>query len=145
MIINWNKPKAGLKVISLLNKEKQISKTIRLLPGNNEIDDADWEVAKQNESIQRSMKAGYIKEVFAKAVEKDEDGNVKKDKNGQPKVKEAPAKTLNDLEAEEARAVVEDTYDIDALKKWLKAEGRDEIRAAIQNQIETIENAGAKK
>jgi len=155
MIINWKKPKAGVKVIPLLSDDGRIEKNIMFLPGYNEVSEADWNKARKHEQVQDYIKRGFFEEVGTVKEEvvevpvmdkkgkevKDEAGKVKTEKK---KVEVIEEVKLSELDAEKALSIVNDTYMIDTLEAWRKEEGRDEIRAAIANQIEKINKEGQK-
>jgi len=114
MIINWKKPQAGVLVIPVI-KDEIIIKYLQLLPGNNQIEEADWELAKKN--LQDKLDTGLIEEIL-------EDG--KKIKN------------IKQLSAKKAKEVIKNTFDLDTLQNWQEEEGRDEVRAILYNQTEEI-------
>jgi len=145
MIINWTKQ--GLKTISIkaANKASKIKKTVKLLPGFNEVPDDEWKEIKQNPMIQKQIELGIIVEVAEKKEVKKKVKNGKGEEIEKTVVESGKAKQLKDLDAEAVVAMVEDTFDVDLLKKWKKEESRDEIRAAIANQLEKILKGGNSK
>jgi hypothetical protein len=203
MIVNWNKPDAGIKIIPAQVKDGAIIGYVTLLPGNNEVEERLWNGAKFH--LRHDPERGYIHEV-SKEVEVTElpeslneevaivvsgkelsdltleeleeflrENNLYNEALSQAKSRGKDfdkefilslceesgesilqkirkhfnltnSKTyristslrLKDLEANEALKVVLDTWNIDTLEKWRKDESRDEIRAAISNQIEEV-------
>lgn len=138
MLINWKKPQAGVLVIPVIDG-RAVVKNLTLIPGWNEIDDVDWAGAK--ESCKENIAKGFLVEkVEVQEIE------LPSDKPG-PKKKEKKESFpgINELEANEAREVVQETFNLDTLNGWLKAESRNEIRAVIHNQIETVNTPKPKK
>lgn len=146
MIVEWTK--TGLKTIPLMNKKGREEKTIFLQPGFNDILDKEWNMARRNQMILDQIEAGVIKEVGEKEeieVEKiieDEYGEAEKKK---VKVKKAKSTSIAELAPEEALKIIEDTASVSTLEAWRKVESRDEIRAAISNKLQEIEDYGKKK
>jgi hypothetical protein len=97
---------------------------IQFLPGYNEIDEKDWNAIKNN--CKRKLDSGdmEILKVENKAVSFLE--IAKEDPEG-------------------AREVIQATYRVETLERWRKETPRDELRAVIMNQIDTIQNHGKKK
>ncbi len=123
---------------------KYIADKLFLNTGRNEIAAADWErlrwmvadiIVEPAKLSEKDRKEGRIIEHFA-TVEPP------KGKDTKSTIKEA--KSLKDLDYAEAVAVIEDTNDIATLNKWKKASGKEDIRVAINEQIEKI-NKGESK
>ena len=144
MIVNWKKPKAGVKIVPITNERGEIEKNLVLLPGYNEVSEEDWNKARNHAQIADYIKRGFFEEVGeVKELPQTEEEKKNGKKNGKKKskIKEIP---LGKLKAEKALEVVNDTYQIETLEKWRKVESRDEIRAAIANQIEAINKGDIK-
>jgi hypothetical protein len=120
MIVNWKKPKAGLLVVPIV-KDKQFLKYIQLLPGNNLVDDADWELAKVN--LELKIEKGLLEEIS-------EDGK--------------KVSSLKDLSAKKAIEIIKGTWDLSTLRKWQEKEGRDEVRAVLHNQVDAVNTDSSK-
>ena len=133
MIVIWKKPKAGLLVLPVV-KDGEVVKKITLLLGANEVDKNDWEAAKA--SCKDHIENGWLEEVVEKIEEEKVDPKTKQKK----KVSRKTYPTLNKLSAKKAVEIVEQTFDLATLKKWLEKEARDEIRAKLANKIDSIEN-----
>lgn len=134
MIINWKD--SGPWVIDAGNQggpKIGLTNTYRVLPGCNEIPDEDWEKIKKISIVQTFLSAGLIEEFGTRQQE------VIKTPEGESKVEVVKPKAFKDLSPEEALKIVADTWDSEQLVKWRKSENRDELRAAIANQIEKIE------
>lgn len=123
---------------------KYIADKVFLNTGRNEVAAADWErlrwmvadiIVEPSKLTESQRKEGRIIEHFA-TVEPP------KGKDTKSTIKEA--KSLKDLDYAEAVAVIEDTNDIATLNKWKKASGKEDIRVAINEQIEKI-NKGESK
>lgn len=136
MIINWKKEKAGLLTVSKTTNGA-IVKTVSILPGHNEIEDDDWEGIKSQ--LQSKIDAGHMEVVEEEVVKEIEL------ENGKTKNKKSIVTKLNELESETALEIVENTFDLKTLKKWKKSETRDEIRAAISDQIEFVKDPNPNK
>ncbi|MGD8707087.1 MAG: hypothetical protein PVI88_00200 [Nitrosopumilaceae archaeon] len=130
MIVNWNKKGAGLLIISRL-KSGKIVKTKQLLPGFNEIPDDDWESIKPQ--LQSKIDNGTI-EIINEEVKQEIEVN------GKVRTRRNSVTEFKDLPAEKALEIVKDTWDRKTLMKWKVKENRDEIRAAIAEQLEQINN-----
>lgn len=142
MIVSWDKPKAGIKVIDIPNESGKTEKSIYFVPGPNEIAAEDWEKARTNDQIKEQIEKGYFKEY---GIEKEVAVKDKSGKETDKKEKRVVDTPLSKIEAKEAVKIVADTANLSTLKKWQKEEGRDEVRAAIANQIEFVDNGGKKK
>lgn len=148
MIVNWKKKDAGLKVIPLVNEAGKIERNLVFLPGYNEISEADWNKARRHPTIAEQLKKGDFEEIgkvkieevsVVKEVVKEVDGKEKKVKETKTeKVEKIEEQPLKDIEAAKALDIIKDTFALDTLEAWRKAESRDEIRAAIANQIEKV-------
>lgn len=123
---------------------KYIADKLFLNTGRNEVAVADWErlrwmvadiIVEPAKLSEKDRKEGRIVEHFA-TVEPP------KGKDTKSTIKEA--KSLKDLDYAEAVAVIEDTNDIATLNRWKKASGKEDIRVAINEQIEKI-NKGESK
>ena len=153
MIINWKG--SGLKTASVLGeveiegkKKVTITKTLVFQPGCNVVDDKEWEELKKNKMIQLEMQHGLFEEVGKKVIKKvteevevEEDGKKKKEKV-EKNIEVTESATLKDLDPEKALEVIKDTFNLETLNAWRKEEARDEIRAAISNQVEFIKRGG---
>jgi len=135
MIINWAKKDAGLLTVSKVIDNK-IVKTLFLLPGHNEIDDADWEGIKGQ--LLDKIKDGTIIPIEVETKKSIE-------VNGKEKTKKITTTKFSEFPANKALEIVEDTFDINVLKKWKAKESRDEIRAAIAQQIELVKDPKKQK
>ena len=138
MIVN-NK-KVRLKVIPLAGCKKALAyyKTDELVlaPGFNEIPDEIWNELKGNFSnIRNYLKAGHLEEHLAKKTEE----KIKVKGRGKKEETEATVGTaFAKLTNDEAVKVIEDTWDIKALKKFAKKDERADIRNLIDDKIKMI-------
>ena len=108
-----------------------------LLPGNNEVDNDTW--AKLRVHAQEHLTAENLIEINAET-------KVKKGKDGEDDEISVSEKTpFVKLPAEKAEALVAETFSVETLEKWKKAEGRDAVRATIHSQIEKVLSHGQKK
>lgn len=118
--------------------------SIQLLPGNNLVDDNKWNVARK--SVEAEIGKSII-EVASKLVEVQEEVEEMDEKTKKVTLKKvkkmvSKSKSLNELDANEASLIVEDTYSLDTLYKWKDGESRDSVRATILKQIEAVETSG---
>lgn len=101
-------------------------KLIRLVPGVNEITDADWKALKAHPQIKKQIDAGDLEVV----TEKDrDDKDVEKD-GGDANL---PGK------AGDAVKAVNKCWDKDLLEKWLENENRPSVVKAINKQLKNLE------
>ena len=145
MIVSWKKEKGGKDVAGVLVIPVMDEGTVvgheTLLPGHNEIDDDKWETIKKTTAITKHIEAGNIQEVYEEVEEEARSrrrgaaGDDKETKKIAKKVKK-----LTKMSPKKAREIVQDTWTLPTLEAWLDEEGRDEIRAVIQNQIQEIKN-----
>jgi len=187
MIVNYKKPKAGIKVIPVQDDKFKVIDHIVLLPGHNEVPDKLWAMARKNvEHDENVVEVTELTEAaeteskktfndFIKALEdlkllddakkickaETEKSHITKEWLSQyfednPEIADKvnaclgavankeELSSLRSLQAQRALEVVLDTYSLDTLNIWRKVEHRDEIRAAIANQIESVEMHGVK-
>lgn len=123
---------------------KYIADKVFLNTGRNEVAATDWErlrwmvadiIVEPSKLTESQRKEGRIIEHFA---------TVEPPKGKDTKSTIKDAKSLKDLDYAEACTVIEDTNDIATLTRWKKASGKEDIRVAINEQIEKI-NKGETK
>jgi hypothetical protein len=112
-----------------------VSRTIRLGPGNNQIDDKEWERV-QGDKMPPALKAmldeGTV-EVVGGTSGGDTGGAMVGGSTGTtPLTNTYPLAGLNEREATK---VVSDTFDNSALETWLTLERRKGVKEAIRKQI----------
>lgn len=117
-VVRVTNTEPNLKTLGFTN-EKDYS-SISLKPGVNEVDSALWEriVAKDN-IVQFWVKSGVL--VVS--------GDAKK-----------PALPFSELPVADAITLVTDTFDVALLNDWRASERRGGVLAAIEKQIQLIEN-----
>jgi hypothetical protein len=142
----------------------QAISNITLLPGGNEVDQDQWNLAREN--ILSKIKKGLVVEEYAKIkeVEKEvtlhktvevnvEDPKTKEIKKEVKSVTEkkkvkkpvVDATPFKDLKAEEAEELVKETFSLDTLKKWKEQTSKESVRIVLLNQIEKVEKHGEEK
>ncbi len=136
MIVNWTKKR--LLVVPYKGKSGMVVGSITLLPGCNDVDDDIWKSAR--EMVEDKIKHKLIIEEHAKIEIKDVP--IPNTKGKTRKIVKIDAKTLKELEPDEAEDIVKNTFDLKTLKKWKKGESRDAVRSVIIGQIETVEKEG---
>lgn len=125
-LINWKQDRIkGVPIRSGKIKKGavQSKKNVIFLPGWNEIDEKTWKVIEGN--CQLRLKDGQL-EVLKLTV----DG----------KEQLITFTQLRKENSEKAVEVIQNTFSVETLKKWKKSTEDAEIRLAIVNQIEKIEN-----
>ena len=140
MIVSWEKPNAGLKILTAQTKENLVSARITLAPGKNDVPDHLWDAAKHN--LSHDPEAKWIKEFSEKKVVEKLPAGMREaaaKKIGNGKYEISKSIPLKDVKPQEAEEIIRDTFNLKTLEKWKKEESRDSVRAAILNQIETIE------
>ncbi len=143
MIIDYRKPKAGVLTIPLpmktakgqkgVNKGRNAShrkqKTIRLIPGINEIPDDVWNQVRDLKKIKFYLGEGHIVEKY---VEEKKDAKEKV-------IAVETKKVFAELESKEQELLIKDTFDLKLLGKWRK-KGNDFLKGVIDDQIDSIKN-----
>lgn len=132
MIIHWKPNRVKVVPIVAKNSPTVVGK-VTLMPGNNVITDSEWDGIKDN--LKYELEKGLISEIVQEIPEVD--------KEGKETGKKVTVKEFRKMEAERAEEIVKDTYNLKTLKSWKKNESRDSVRAAIQNQIDAIEEGNA--
>lgn len=136
MIVKWNKKR--LLIIPVLGDSKSRKKwqalpiisKIKLLPGYNEIDNDTWQAIEP--SLVEHIKNGYLEKI-EKEIEQS-DGKIQK-----------KAVSLKDVEPEKCYKILEETNNYNVLKKWLNNEKRDDVRLAIKQRIDEVDDYIAMK
>lgn len=105
---------------------------LRIIPGINEVDDRIWAVVRP--ALEPKIKLGTLQEVAA--VEK---------ASGKAGEKTITGKSITDLPAQEAEAIIKQTLDVALLESWKKIEKRDEVRLAIASQIDEMKKRNKKE
>lgn len=142
MIINWKK--TNIKVIPVVGSNKLITSTVNLLPGMNDIPENIWMSVRK--LVKDEIERGLIEEVQTKVtVETKKVKNPETNEEKEEKVEKVQSKELKDIPPKEASEIVKDTYDLKTLNKWLDDEGRSDVRAVLQNQIDHVEKYGRDK
>lgn len=121
-----SKPERVVMVPKNTTKGKKVKSKdmVQFLPGYNEIDDKDWNAIQKN--CKKKLDSGDM-EILKKDDEAVSFLEIAKE------------------DPDSAREVIRATYRIDTLEKWRKETSRDELRAEIMNQIDTVKNHGRKK
>lgn len=94
------------KMIGIYNK------TVRLMPGKNQVDDSDWTEMQKVQAIKTYMEEKNLQEL-----------------DGRP---------LSERSEKEAIAIVKDTHDHELLAKWREDDSRAGVRKAIAKQLGEI-------
>ncbi len=134
MIIHWAKD--HLKVVP---KSDGMGSVI-LYPGYTDIEDTNW--VKARDRILDRITAGDITEEWAKiSPEQKADFAITKEEGKQYF---APAK-LADINRPRVKSVIEDTYHIATLDKWLENETRQDVRLSIMKQLAIFDKNNAEE
>ncbi len=143
MLIDYKKPKAGILTIPLSmkkvkgqkgvnagrNASHRKQKTIRLIPGINEIPDEIWNQIRGLKKIKFYLEKKHIVEKYAEE-KKDVKENV---------IMVKTEKLFVDLDSEEQELLVKDTFDLKLLDKWRK-KGNEFLKGVIDDQVDKIKN-----
>lgn len=111
-------------------------KSLRLLPGVNQIKDDHWKLVEIN--VQDLIKVGFLKIITEKEPVKVE----KKIGKKTVEIIEHVPVSFHDLKDKEARATVLSCFDIALLEDWLKIDERKAVRLVIEQQIKKINDFG---
>ena len=111
-----------------------LGKAFDLIPGASVVELGDWMQAKKNPTVQRMLKERVPR---SKAPEQEPKliGRLKLVELRQV----ADEQPLKAMKAPEALKIIGETLDTGALQTWLKDEERDELRQAIQAQLDELE------
>lgn len=148
--------KDGLLMIPKLAPNGVSLGTLTLLQGVNKVSDEDWELVRSlvKDKIDRKIiieKHAEIKVTEESVIDEETGEPVKDKKTGKEKkvkkTKVVKSKDLKDLSAEAALEIVKETYDLKTLNDWINNGkiGKDEVRAAVRDQIELVESYGEDK
>lgn len=127
MIIQWKQPNM-ITGYAPTKQGSNVQQKFTLLPGNNEVPDADWEDAKKHPLLKHYIADGSLVEITK--PEKDN----KKSREG-----------LAQYDLPEAIKIVKGTYDKVLLNKWLMMDGRDGLVTEINKQLAMIEEKTKKE
>lgn len=127
MIVQWNQPNM-ITGYSPSKTGTNVNQKFTLLPGNNEIPDADWNDVKDHPLLKHYIKDGILKEITK--PEKDN----KKSREG-----------LAQYDLVEASKIVKGTYDKVLLNKWFDLDTRETLRVEINAQLKMIEDKTKKE
>jgi hypothetical protein len=116
MIINWKQD-----CLKIVPTKSGSAKT--LLPGMNEMSDADWGFAKA--SLALELKLGHIEEVIMTT----QTGPGKPSKE---------AKGIFEIPAAKAKSLISETNSGETLNTWLAKETRSDVRRYIEDRLETL-------
>ena len=131
MLVNWTQDR--IRVIPVLRNGIQAEKDLVLLPGINDVPDDTWALARIH--IAQDLKDKTILEVKGE-VEEVIDPETKN------KTWKITSKTLKEIPAKEAEAIVKETFNLSTLNKWLTDDPRDSVRTEIRNQIDSVNKHG---
>lgn len=121
-------------------KGKVTNGTITLIPGTNNIPDAQWEIMKDITSVKRKIESREIV-LFANTKEVKE---MKKKKNGEDTGTEVTVQVqepvaLKEMEPADAVKLIEECNNMKNLEAWNEEKGlSDELRFAIKKQIDVL-------
>jgi len=130
MVINWKQ--ARVLIIPLIDiATKQIEPTGRviLLPGMNEVSEANWKICKQHLTKHDFLSIEEIKSDVKVAIVE-----------GLEKSEKKNTKEFHEFPIELAEKAIDDCFDMKTLNAWKKKESRPDIRAMILSKIDKIKN-----
>ena len=129
MLIRYKPKHDHIKCVPLIattagTKNLAIERTqVQLLPGTNEVTDAEWEVMKPH--LTREIKNGVISTIEVNAAKS-------------KKTPDGKAHDLKNMPAREALTIVGECVNPDTLAKWHHEETREEIRLAIIERMKEL-------
>ena len=143
------KTTVGIQYIPIMKNGRQVDH-IQIMGGMNEVNDKKWALV--HESLKGHIRSKKIIIHNAEVTEKSTkekrtviEGKEKVEKEVTVKTHKIKAKKFAQLPADEALAIVENTFDPKTLKSWNKKGCKDVVRAAIAEQITKIKNHEVKK
>ena len=117
-------------------------KSITLKPGLNHVKDKAWEVMRVQ--YRYLLDCGDIVEEQPEAVKVEKiQGKTAKDTKEKTVVRSTHPKDMEDQNAIEK--IINETNDIKFLEEWKETEGRESIRAVLNNQLEFLKDKKAGK
>jgi hypothetical protein len=121
MIIKNNRVEkdSGLILVPVLHANGQVEKYIQLLPGNNFVDNAEWERAKIH--CYEILSSKMIQEVQVTM-----------------EGKKSAIESISDLKPERAKEIITDCFNLKTLDLWFQEETRGDVRNAIDDRIRFI-------
>jgi len=118
MLVEWTMP----NVYSVWTQNA--TKPVRLMPGNNELEDKVWDKIKAHPNVQLHMDEGNL-------VVLDKPSGDRKQK----------AEGLKQYDVAGAKRVVKKTYDKVLLGKWLEMDERKAVQTEIKAQIKKVDES----
>ncbi len=100
-----------------------------LKPGPNQVDIKAWENSRKHPMIKKLMDLGEIVE------ESEFDENLKLSAKEE---KSADETILSPMKIPQAKALVEETVDLELLEQWKKSEKRNQVIGSINSQIDKL-------
>lgn len=96
---------------------------------NREFPENVWEQIKEYAVVKRLMSLGAIR------IEEDATKVEEKTEGSEPTV---PADSIADFDLQKAMRLIEDSFDVDQLKRWDRKDSRIRVKNAISKRIEAI-------
>jgi hypothetical protein len=142
--------KKGVCIVPCLNVTGiDIVSKIVLVPGNNKVDEEQWNAARV--SVLDDIARGDIIEVDAvvekkPVVKKSRNPDTGEESEEKIMVDVVKGKSLKTISPSKIQGVIENTFNLDTLNEWKDSEGkRDSVRLMILKQIEFVEKFGEEK
>lgn len=98
---------------------------IKVVPGLNQVKDADWEMLKSHPMIKGKIDSGDLEIVTDKVVK--------------PKEEVEAHEEIAGMKAEEAVKAIKECYNKEQLEEMLEQEGRATVRRALEKQLQELE------
>ena len=123
MLLKWNKDNSKVLHFIIDEKSKLTREYATLLPGVNEIADAEFENCKA--SLQDVIAAGTLEVLDIKT-------------HTAPGKPQKVASSITDLAPSKADALIKETYSGETLNLWLAKDVRDGVRARIRDRLKFL-------
>ena len=108
-------------------KHAVATKSVRLLPGINEVEEAEWNKVKNHKQVVAALDEGVLV--------------VLQDPTKEDKPLDGLPSSLEKFSLKDACELVDGVMEIDVLKKWQKRETREAVKAALKKQIKELDKA----
>lgn len=112
---------------------------LRLMPGMNQIPEEIWKEAKSHPLIQHRLNSGEIT-VLAQAKSGVQEKTLKNDLEKKVSETGENSNSLDSYSTNQAKDIVQNTFDLNLLRRWQTEETRKAVYKVVEAQIEKIES-----
>ena len=124
--VYWDK--ASIHNIGVMHEGEHL--TVKLLPGNNIVEEGLWKSVCENPMIKKQAESGLIR--FVKFDTKGKEVAL------DSKAPSIDLGSLKDLNPKDAIEIVKETYNADQIKSWIKLEDRNKVSVELRAQLKLI-------